>query len=230
MNKQLLTGVGIGVAVAGMIGAVASYQFSSRNPTAPATELAAEVASIDASASETIAAEANSAAASAAPVPEAVAKAERKASVPQSGYALVLASNAATEMQRVAREECKDVQVERQKAIKDKDKIAGTAIGAVVGGVLGNQIGDGDGQKIATAAGAVAGGYAGRKIQENIQKNARETVTEKQCQTVYDEREQPAGYNVKIRVDGKVRTVRMATDPGVGALIPVNDSRLVARQ
>ncbi len=52
---------------------------------------------------------------------------------------------------KVAREECTDVQVTRQKPIKDEDKIAGTAIGAVVGGVLGNQIGDGDGKKIATA-------------------------------------------------------------------------------
>jgi uncharacterized protein YcfJ len=54
---------------------------------------------------------------------------------------------------------------------RDKNRIAGTAIGAVVGGAVGRDIGDRD---ITTAAGAAAGALAGREIQEEIQENRAE--------------------------------------------------------
>jgi uncharacterized protein YcfJ len=54
---------------------------------------------------------------------------------------------------------------------RDKNRIAGTAIGAVVGGAVGRDIGDRD---ITTAAGAAAGALAGRAIQEEIQENRAE--------------------------------------------------------
>ena len=55
--------------------------------------------------------------------------------------------------------------------VRDKHRIAGTAIGAVVGGAVGRDIGDRD---ITTAAGAAAGALAGREIQEEIQENRAE--------------------------------------------------------
>ncbi|MEO6367487.1 MAG: glycine zipper 2TM domain-containing protein [Steroidobacteraceae bacterium] len=86
----------------------------------------------------------------------------------------------------VAREECHDETVTLTKQAKDKNQIAGTAVGAIIGGVLGNQIGKGDGKKLATAGGAVAGGYAGNKIQENAQEKNTYTETKRVCKTVYD--------------------------------------------
>ena len=209
MNKQLLVGVGIGIAVAAVIGAVASYR--SNTP---------------ARADQTVAQSLVSAVPDAAVPDNKAPPATTTAAV--SRFAQVLASSPVMVSDKVAREVCNDVQVTRQKPIKDEDKIAGTAIGAVVGGVIGNQIGDGNGQTIATVAGAVAGGYAGRKVQDRIQKKATETVTEKQCHTVYDSRERADGFRVKFELDGKVRTVRMKTDPGVGTRIPADDKRLSA--
>ena len=55
--------------------------------------------------------------------------------------------------------------------VRDKNRIAGTAIGAVVGGAVGRDVGDRD---ITTAAGAAAGALAGREIQEEIQENRAE--------------------------------------------------------
>jgi uncharacterized protein YcfJ len=217
MNKQLLVGVGIGIAVAGVIGAVASYRSSSPAKTdsvvAQSLMSKAPVFAEPAPAAES---------ASSSGVSRANASPER------ARFAEVLASSPVLVTDKVAHEECRDVQVTRQKPVKDQDKIAGTAIGAVVGGVLGNQIGDGKGQTIATVAGAVAGGYAGRKVQDRIQKNATETVTEKQCHTVYDTTQKTDGYRVKVEMDGKVRTLHMKTDPGVGTRIPANDRRLSA--
>ncbi len=86
----------------------------------------------------------------------------------------------------VAREECHDETVTLTRQPKDKNQIAGTAVGAVIGGLLGNQIGKGDGKKLATAGGAVAGGYAGNKIQENAQEKNTYTETKRVCKTVYD--------------------------------------------
>lgn len=238
-NKQLVIGVGVGIAIAGMIGAVASFR-SKETPAAKpevvqslaSTTEGGSTAASDVAASGTEAA-ANSGGSTvalpAAASEGAAASASAGGSASDERFAVVLASTPISVNEKVAREECKDVQVTRQKPVKDEDKIAGTAIGAVVGGVLGNQIGGGDGKKIATVAGAVAGGYAGRKIQGRIQENAKETVTEKQCRTVYDSKERSDGYRVKYELDGTVRTVRMKTDPGVGTRIPADDRRLDAR-
>jgi uncharacterized protein YcfJ len=54
---------------------------------------------------------------------------------------------------------------------RDKNRIAGTAIGAVVGGAVGRDVGDRD---ITTAAGAAVGALAGREIQEEIQEKRAE--------------------------------------------------------
>ncbi len=227
MNKQLWMGVGIGIAVATMIGAVASFRGNEVTVATPAAMPA------DAAVDQMVSAEPDAPAAAEQPdavAPDAVEKAP--VSTPSrstdESFAVVLASSPVLASDKVAREECKDVQVTRQKPIKDEDKIAGTAIGAVVGGVIGNQIGGGDGKKIATVAGAVAGGYAGRKVQERIQDKNTELVTEKQCQTVYDTRERAAGFSVKYRLNGQVRTVNMKTDPGVGTRIPAGDKRLAS--
>ncbi len=232
MNKPLWMGVGIGIAVATMIGAVASFR---GNEAAVATPAAIPA---DAAVDQMVSAEPDAPAPAVQPnaeqpdavAPDAVEKAP--VSTPSrsadESFAVVLASSPVLASDKVAREECKDVQVTRQKPIKDEDKIAGTAIGAVVGGVIGNQIGGGDGKKIATVAGAVAGGFAGRKVQERIQDKNTELVTEKQCQTVYDTRERAAGFSVKYRLNGQVRTVNMKTDPGVGTRIPADDKRLAS--
>lgn len=238
MNKQLLSGIAIGVAVAGVIGAVASLRGNESDvATTAAQPLATVIANEGPSGSATtapVAAEsAVEAGAAAEPTTAAALPAAATTSSVSQGsagtnerFAVVLASSPVMVSDKVAREDCKDVAVTRQKPIKDEDKIAGAAIGAVVGGVIGNQVGDGDGRKIATVAGAVAGGLAGRKVQERIQDKATETVTEKQCQTVYDTTERTDGYRVKYELNGTVRTVQMKTDPGVGTRIPASDKRL----
>ena len=123
------------------------------------------------------------------------------------------------------REVCRDVELTHTREVKDQHKIAGTAIGAVVGGVLGSQVGSGGGRKVATAAGAAAGGYAGNRIQDKIQKGNTYTTTEQRCETVYDKSEQPAGYNVRYRLDDTENTVKMDHHPG--ERIPLQDGQLV---
>jgi uncharacterized protein YcfJ len=232
MNKQLLSGVAIGVAVAGVIGALASLRSNDADAgkaalAQPLAAVSADGASGGSALPESAAVESDTVAAnSTANSSTGAAVSSGSAGAGGERFAVVLASTPVTVSDKVAREDCKDVAVTKQKPIKDEDKIAGTAIGAVVGGVLGNQIGDGDGQKIATVAGAVVGGYAGRKVQGRIQDKATETVNERQCQTVYDTTERNDGYKVKYELDGTVRTVRMKTDPGVGTRIPASDKRL----
>ena len=80
-----------------------------------------------------------------------------------------------------ARQRCYDVRVEKQKEVKDDNRVLGTALGAVVGGAIGNQVGGGDGKKLATVAGAVGGGVAGNQIQKRNQRNSTETVIERRC-------------------------------------------------
>ena len=201
MNKQLLTGVGIGIVVAGTIAAVASYRGSA--PEAAKTVAALPLVSSLAASATPAAAE------QAAATPAAASPTVSKSAGPAANrFAVVLASSPVVVTDKVARQECKDVQVTRQKPIKDEDKVAGTAVGALLGGVLGNQIGGGDGKTIATVAGAIAGGYAGRKVQGRMQEKNTETVTEKQCQTVYDTTRRTEGYRVKYELDGTVRTVQ----------------------
>lgn len=79
-------------------------------------------------------------------------------------------------------EECWDEQVVTVTDPTDRNRIAGTAIGAVVGGAVGKDIGDRD---ITTAVGAAAGALIGRRIQEENQDNHVEqrtfTTIERRC-------------------------------------------------
>ena len=69
-------------------------------------------------------------------------------------YAEVVAVTPVTERIETPREECHDVQVTRQKPVKDQHQIAGTVIGAVAGGLLGDALGGGGSNKGAKIAGA----------------------------------------------------------------------------
>ena len=73
----------------------------------------------------------------------------------------VVAVKEVTETVLTPREQCQDVQVQRQAPVQDPHRITGTAIGAVAGGLLGSTIGGGKGKTVATIGGAAAGGYAG---------------------------------------------------------------------
>ena len=141
---------------------------------------------------------------------------------------LSLAGPLATSVQAQADGRVGTVESVRTRAVPNSGSTVGTVGGAVVGGVLGNQVGDGDGQKLATAAGAIAGGIAGSKLQKRVQQSSTETVTEKQCETVYDTREKTVGYDVRYRVGEAEQTVRMTSDPGVGAQLPLRNGKLIA--
>lgn len=129
-------------------------------------------------------------------------------------YAEVINVTAVTKSVDTPREECRDVVVTRTKEVKDENRIVGTITGAVIGGVLGNEIGKGKGNDAATVGGAVIGGYAGNQAQQEIQKNNTYQTTERQCETVYDSHEEPAGYQVTYRYNGADRTIHLNYDPG----------------
>ncbi len=249
MNKSLMTGIGIGVVVAAAAGAVASLSMKRESSHAANVEQSAPLTLADESAAtagsaqpEVDAADTSAVKSSgdsvksrdtvaATPRSEARSAGARSAagSAREPAFARVVASTPVVQTEKVAREVCHDVQVQRQKEVKDQDRVAGTALGAVVGGVLGNQVGDGDGRKLATAAGVIAGGIAGNKIQKRMQQGNLETVTEKQCETVYDTKEKTVGYDVRYRVGESLQTVRMTRDPGVGAQLPLRDGKLIAQ-
>jgi uncharacterized protein YcfJ len=252
MNRSMSVSVAIGVvAVAAGFLAGCSKDPVSESATAP-TSLSQDTAAVAGSPQVTADAPAGSAEAVAEPTAAqteapaasgATAAATREAarsSAPPSQtsrapvaapagplFAKVVNSQPIIETERVAREECHDEQVTRQKPVKDEKRVAGAALGAVIGGVIGNQIGDGDGRKLATVAGAVAGGYAGSKVQKRIQDGNTEVVTEKVCKTVYDTREKRTGYTVTYTVDGQMHTARMDRDPGVGASLPMQNGQPV---
>ncbi|MCK6369943.1 MAG: glycine zipper 2TM domain-containing protein [Gammaproteobacteria bacterium] len=129
-------------------------------------------------------------------------------------YAEVIAVNPSMKTVSAPREECHDEIVNRTRATKDPDQIAGTIAGAVVGGVLGNQVGDGSGKKLATVGGAVAGGYAGNKVQEGMQERNTYQESQRTCNTIRDTRQEWSGYDVRYRLDGQEQTIHMAYDPG----------------
>ena len=120
---------------------------------------------------------------------------------------------------------CETVQVSHQAPVKDPNRVAGTVIGGVAGGLLGSTVGRGDGNTLATVAGAVAGGYAGNQVQKNLQKKDVVTRTEQRCKTVQVKSEQPAGYDVRYRLDGEEATARTSFKPG--ATLPVKDGQVV---
>lgn len=126
---------------------------------------------------------------------------------------------------KIPHEECRDKTVVHQRAVKDKDRIAGKAVGAVLGGVLGHQVGGGDGKKVATVAGAVAGGYAGDRVQDNMQKGDTYTTVENVCSTTYETREDITGYDVTYRYKDKESVIRTSYDPG--SKIPIQNGQPV---
>src|SRR5512147_1367349 len=129
-------------------------------------------------------------------------------------FAEVVSVKEVSETVHTPREECRDVQVQKQAPVKDENRIAGSVIGGVVGGVLGNQIGGGTGKTVATVAGAAAGGYAGSKIQKHVQEGNTTQSVEQRCRTTYDSAQQPDGYRVRYRLGDREGTVRMDHDPG----------------
>jgi uncharacterized protein YcfJ len=140
-------------------------------------------------------------------------------------FADVVSSKEVYEVVVTPREQCEDVQVQHQAPVKDKNRLAGTAIGAVAGGLLGSTIGGGKGKTLATVGGAAAGGYAGNQVQKNMQEKDVVTSTETRCKTVNETSVKFLGYDVTYRLEGKEGTVRMASDPG--KQIPVRDGQLV---
>lgn len=142
-----------------------------------------------------------------------------------ANYAEVIAVQPAMETVSVPREQCREVLVQQQAPTKDPKQITGTVAGAVIGGVLGSQVGGGSGKKLATVGGAVAGGYAGNKIQEGMQEGNTTQQPQNVCETVYDQHEEQVGFDVRYRLDGQERSVRMDYDPG--DRIPLENGELV---
>jgi uncharacterized protein YcfJ len=140
-------------------------------------------------------------------------------------FADVVAVKEVTTTVVTPRQECQDVQVQKQAPVKDEHRIAGSVIGGVAGGVLGNQVGGGSGRTAATVVGAAAGAYAGNRVQKNMQQKDVVTATERQCKTVNETSKKLVGYDVTYRLQGKEDVVRMAFNPG--KQIPVKDGKLV---
>ena len=143
----------------------------------------------------------------------------------QPKFAEVVAAKEVFETVVTPREQCEDVQVQKQAPVKDDKRIAGTAIGAVAGGLLGSTIGGGKGKTLATVGGAAAGGYAGNQVQKNMQQKDMVTTTERRCKTVQDKSQKLLGYDVTYRLDGKQAVVRTSFKPG--ATLPVKDGQVV---
>ena len=150
-----------------------------------------------------------------------------------AGYRLYEATHSAkvvsvqpqTRTVKIPRQECHDEEVTHTKPVKDQNRLIGTGLGALVGGILGHQVGGGSGKTLATVAGAGAGGYAGNKIQQNAQQNNTYTTMEQRCDTVYDLKEEPAGFEVVYELNGSKHHLHTNADPG--ASIPVKDGKLV---
>jgi uncharacterized protein YcfJ len=140
-------------------------------------------------------------------------------------FAEVVAAKEVFETVVTPREQCEDVQVQRQAPVKDENRVAGTAIGAVAGGLLGSTIGGGKGKTLATIGGAAAGGYAGNQVQKGMQEKDVTTATERRCRTVQDKSQKLVGYNVTYRLEGKEGVVRTSFKPG--ATLPVKDGQVV---
>jgi uncharacterized protein YcfJ len=153
----------------------------------------------------------------------AVAKFGLPGSAP--AYADVLDVTPVRQTVETPHQDCQDVTVEKQRPVKDENRLAGTAIGALVGGVLGHQIGGGSGRQLATVAGAAAGGYAGNRVQKNLQDKDTYTTTENRCRTVQNSKQEVVGYDVHYKLGDRVDVVRMKEMPG--ARIPVKDGQLV---
>jgi uncharacterized protein YcfJ len=140
-------------------------------------------------------------------------------------FAEVVAVKEAKQTITTPRQECEQVQVQKQAPVKDQQRATGTIVGGVAGGLLGSTIGGGTGKTVATVAGAAAGAYAGNQVQKNMQQKDVVTSTETRCKTVNDTSEKLLGYDVTYRLEGKEAKVRMSFNPG--KQIPVRDGQLV---
>jgi uncharacterized protein YcfJ len=138
--------------------------------------------------------------------------------------AAVVAVQEATEPVVTPREECQDVQVQKQAPAKDSQRIAGTVLGGVAGGFLGSTIGGGVGRTVATVAGAAGGALVGNQVQKNMQQKNVVTSTERRCKTVNETTQQLVGYDVTYQLDGKQGVVRTSFKPG--ATLPVKDGQV----
>ncbi len=194
MNKQLILGIVIGVAVAGAVGA-----FALREKPPEFAEVL-EVTPIKVRIEPDYAQVINV-------VPHQGAADEAK---PE--YANVLAVKPLKE-RGASRQVCRDHVVTRQKPVQDEHRVAGTATGAIIGGLLGSKVGDGNGQKAATVVGAVAGGYAGNRIQNNMQQKDTYQTTEKRCSTVRDD-DRITAYQVTFELKGRKDTTTLDYKPG----------------
>jgi uncharacterized protein YcfJ len=145
--------------------------------------------------------------------------------IKQPDYAEVLHVKEVTQTVTTPRQECQEVQVQKQAPVKDEKRVAGTVVGGVAGGLLGSAIGGGRGKTVATVAGAAAGAYAGNQVQKNMQEKDVVTTTETRCKTVNDTSQKLIGYDVTYRLDGQEKVVRTSFNPG--SKIPVKDGKLV---
>ena len=141
-------------------------------------------------------------------------------------FAEVTAVNEVTETVVTPREECHDVQVQRQAPVQDSNRVAGTVIGGVAGGLLGSTIGGGSGRTVATIAGAAGGAYAGNQVQKNMQRKNVITTTEQRCKTVNDTTQNIVGYDVTYRLGDKEGTLRTSFKPG--PTLAVKDGQVIA--
>ena len=129
-----------------------------------------------------------------------------------------------THLVKVPREECHEEAVVHQAPVRDEHRLLGTGLGAAVGGILGHQIGGGRGNTLATVAGAAAGGYAGNELQHKAQESDTVTTNERRCSTVYDRREEAAGYDVVYEYRGERHHTHLDHDPG--PTLPVVDGKV----
>ena len=140
--------------------------------------------------------------------------------------AQVVSVNEVNETIVTPREECEDVQVQKQAPAKDSNRVAGTVIGGVAGGLLGSTIGGGTGRTVATIAGAAGGAYVGNQVQKNMQHNNTVTTTEHRCKTVNETSQKLVGYDVTYRLGDKEGVVRTSFKPG--PTLPVKDGQVDA--
>ena len=133
----------------------------------------------------------------------------------------VIAVQEVTETVVTPREECQDVQVTKQAATEDPNRVTGTVIGGIAGGLLGSAVGSGRGRTAATIAGAAGGAYVGNQVQKSAQQRNVITTTQRRCKTVNDTTQNIVGYDVTYRLGDKEGTVRTSFKPG--ATLPVKD-------
>lgn len=141
-----------------------------------------------------------------------------------SHMAKVVRATPVTRTVKMPRQECHDEAVTHTAPVKDQNRLLGTGIGALVGGVLGHQVGGGSGKTLATIAGAAGGGYAGNQIQRKTQENDTYTTREQRCITVYDAKQEPAGFDVVYEYRGHQHHVHLSQDPG--GTLPVKDGKV----